>query len=206
MTPTRDPDRYFAELQARLEPSYLAADEPWKQSGFSGPRERWVACRRPIADAIDASGTFLDIGCANGYLLESVLQWTAPRGVSVEPWGLDLSGKLVELARKRLPDWSDHLVAGNALWWNPPRRFDVVRTELVYVPPGYRVEYVRRLLEQFLTPEGKLLVAEYRSRKYEGQDPWVDADLEEMDISVACCHHGLWQGRELTRVAVVYQQ
>ena len=61
---------WFARLQEMLEPSYLAAAEPWKQSGFSGPFERWVACRRPIAKCMTAPGAFLDIGCANGYLLD----------------------------------------------------------------------------------------------------------------------------------------
>lgn len=62
--------QWFSSLRKQLEEAYLQHDEPWKQSGFSGPEERWVACRKPIADCVEKSGSFLDIGCANGYLLE----------------------------------------------------------------------------------------------------------------------------------------
>ena len=94
---------WFAALQARLEPSYLGATEPWRQSGFSGPLDRWKACRRPIARCVRSSGAFLDIGCANGYLLECLLRWTAEDGRTIEPYGLDMSAKLIELASNNFP-------------------------------------------------------------------------------------------------------
>jgi 2-polyprenyl-3-methyl-5-hydroxy-6-metoxy-1,4-benzoquinol methylase len=95
--------QWFDSLRDTLTTAYLKGREPWQQSGFSGPAERWVACRRPVADCVDSDGAFLDIGCANGYLLECLLARTARRGLRIEPWGLDLSGKLVAVARRRLP-------------------------------------------------------------------------------------------------------
>ncbi len=41
-------------------------------------------------------------------------------------------------------------------------RFDFVRTELVYVPAEHERAYVERLIQFYLEPEGKLLVANYR--------------------------------------------
>ena len=152
---------WFETVHQVLETAYLAQDEPWRQSGQSGPYERWEALRKPVADCIDRSGTFLDIGCANGYLLECCLRWTSDRGVSIEPFGLDLSAALVDLAGLRLPKYSDHFFVGNSFYWNPPRRFDFVRTELVYVPGEYERAYVIRLIKHFLAPWGKLLVANY---------------------------------------------
>jgi hypothetical protein len=64
----------------------------------------------------------------------------------VEPYGLDLSAELVRLARERLPTLADRIWTGNALTWEPPRRFTYVRTNLDYVPPGRRSELVARLL------------------------------------------------------------
>ena len=72
---------WFFNLKDTLENAYLRYDEPWRQSGFSGPAERWVALRKPIADCIEKSGTFLDIGCANGYLLECIIKWAEEKGL-----------------------------------------------------------------------------------------------------------------------------
>lgn len=126
--------RWFSSTKETLEVAYLQHTEPWKQSGFSGPEERWVRVRKPIADCVDEPGAFLDIGCANGYLLECVMKWTAERGISIVPYGLDISERLVELAKARLPAYRDNLCVGNGWDWDNPRRFHHVRTELVYVP------------------------------------------------------------------------
>jgi SAM-dependent methyltransferase len=156
-----DLDAWFNNVQHVLENAYLAQSEPWRQSGMSGPEERWVSLRRPIANCIDRDGMFLDIGCANGYLLECCLGWTAERGIHIDPYGLDVSPGLVALARQRLVPFAEQLFSGNAFYWDPPRKFDFVRTELVYVPAELEREYILRLGARFLTPQGKLLVANY---------------------------------------------
>jgi len=142
------------------EEHYLASDDPRRQSGFGGDEERWEAARRPIAKAIDRPGSFLDVGCANGYLLESLVRWSPH---AIEPYGLDWSGRLVELARARLPQWADRFFLGDALEWEPPRRFDFVRTELVYAPKERRRELVERLLARVVAPGGRLIVCGYGS-------------------------------------------
>src|SRR5436309_15562157 len=82
------------------EEHYLASDYPRRQSGFGGDEERWKAARRPIVEAIDRDGSSLDIGGANGYLLESIVRWAQRR---IEPFGLAFPPRLVDLARARLP-------------------------------------------------------------------------------------------------------
>jgi hypothetical protein len=66
--------------------AHVAPDDPHAQSGFGGDESRWEAGRRPIVKAIDCDGTFLDVGCANGYLMECVAGW-APH--HIEPYGLE---------------------------------------------------------------------------------------------------------------------
>ena len=200
---TTEHNDWFYRNRQMLESTYLAAAEPWRQSGFSGPLERWNACRRPIADCMDRDGAFLDIGCANGFLLESVQGWAAERGAQIEPFGLDISEKLVALAASRLPALAGHLLVGNAFTWQPPRRFDYVRTELCYVPDDLHWPYVRRLLSEFLAPGARLLVAEYRSRRDRQAGLWVDDQLRQAGFRVAKTTSGLWEGKELTRIAVV---
>ncbi|MEX2212186.1 MAG: class I SAM-dependent methyltransferase [Gaiellaceae bacterium] len=138
------------------EQHYLASGTVYGESGKSGGAAEWEAGRRPIAEAIDGPGTFLDVGCANGLLMESMAEWAG-----VEPYGLDFAPRLVARARERLPQWADRIWVGDALEWEPPRRFDFVRTELVYVPEARRREYVERLLARFLEPGGRLIVCGY---------------------------------------------
>ena len=76
-------------------PAYLSSDNPRGQSGYSGDDARWKLARSLIADAIDRDGTFLDVGCASGYLMETMQRWCAEKGISIEPYGLDISPEVV---------------------------------------------------------------------------------------------------------------
>lgn len=182
--------------------TYLESSEPWRQSGFSGPEERWVACRKPIADCIIKSGSFLDIGCANGYLLESVLHWTRERGIEIDPYGIDISEPLLAVARGRLSEYKENIHLGNGFTWHPKMRFDYVRTELCYVPNSYRKAFLNRLVTLFLKIEGSLLVAEYHSEN----DPpmrWESKTLKEMGFRVPEIKSGVWKQKELTRISAL---
>jgi SAM-dependent methyltransferase len=206
-------DKWFDEMRRAMEAAYIGREAPWQESGFSGPEERWTALRKPVADCIERPGAFLDIGCANGFLLECVARRTAERGIAVELHGLDLSEALVRRARVRLPAHSDRLWVGNALTWTPPRRFDFVRTELVYVPAERERDYVRRLIADYLVEGGLLLVANYLEGSSNperhivaGAHPTTDirSRLGELGFEVAFIRDGLdaVKGRR-TRVAVV---
>jgi SAM-dependent methyltransferase len=131
------------EIARLIVPAYLAAATPWEGSGKSGGAEDREYSRSHIADALDRNGSFLDVGCANGYLLESLARWTPHR---LDLYGLDIAPELVALARKRLPAFADHFFVGNALQWEPPQRFTFIRTGLEYVPRRRRRELVQRLL------------------------------------------------------------
>jgi hypothetical protein len=158
-------DGYYEETRALLERAYLEAGDPRGGSGFDGDEARWERARRPIVSAIDRDGTFLDIGCANGLLMESLTTWTGEEGYRIEPYGLDLIGSLATLARQRLPHWSGRIFVGNAVDWRAPFRFDFVRTELEYAPPGRRREMVERLLREYLSPGGRLVLSSYGSSR-----------------------------------------
>jgi SAM-dependent methyltransferase len=146
-------------------PIYLAADTAWAQSGKSGDEAVWEVARRPIVAAIDRDGTFLDVGCASGFLMESVKRWAAAAGYAVEPYGLDISPELADLARRRLPHWARRIFVGNARHWIPPRRFDYVRTGLEYAPPGRERSLLHHLLEHVVAPGGRLIVGTYNEER-----------------------------------------
>jgi len=108
---------------SEFERAYLAGADPRAQSGFHGSPERWRAARRGIVEAIDRDGTFLDVGCASGLLLESIVEWSQ---FVIEPYAIDFAPGLVELARRRLPGWADRLWVADVFTWRPPMRFDFV--------------------------------------------------------------------------------
>jgi hypothetical protein len=199
--------RWFAANRELLETAYLAGEQPWQQSGFGLHSERtyedWEALRRPVADCFTRSGTLLDIGCANGYLIECAVRWAAERGIAIIPYGLDLSDRLIDLACARLPQFAGHLFAGNAWEWAPPRAFDYVRTELVYVPDHLQRAHVERLLARYLAGRRRLLVAEYRPRGEMQPSLPVDRSLSEMGFTVESVRHGFLMGEERTRIAVL---
>ncbi|MDP9353615.1 MAG: class I SAM-dependent methyltransferase, partial [Chloroflexota bacterium] len=128
-----DETRWHQEVAAVIVPAYLAGENPRAQSGSSGDDADWAYKCGLIADAVNRSGTLLDVGCASGYLMETLVGWCQERGHRIEPYGLDIAPELADLARQRLPHWQDRIFVGNALNWIPPWRFDFVRTGLEYV-------------------------------------------------------------------------
>lgn len=209
---------WFETNRTVLETAYLRGRSPWQQSGFGLHAVRtersWEAVRRPVVDCLLDALTpaqrarpvnFLDIGCANGYLLECAMDWAADARVSLVPWGLDLSDKLVALARQRLPVYADRMVSGNAWTWMPPRRFDALRTELVYVPEPLRQRYIERLLSEFLVEDGVLLAAEYTGRTPEGETRTlaIDATLRGWGYALVAVRSGMLDGAERARIVAV---
>ncbi len=204
---TDELDGWFAEVKDVLETAYTAAPTPWQQSGKSGTFEEWTRLRLPNIAAVNRAGSYLDIGCANGYLLECLLAWGTLKGVTIVPYGLDYSARLVELAQKRLPLYAGNFYVGNAFYWQPPHRFDYVRTELAYVPRNYRRTFVEYLLANFLTDDGKLLLSDYRSRRDDLSKDWLEDDIQQWGFTIAERYSGYNEnGLELCRVSVLQPQ
>jgi 2-polyprenyl-3-methyl-5-hydroxy-6-metoxy-1,4-benzoquinol methylase len=181
---SQDEASYYAGNLRFLEPAYLRATTTEGGSGFGGDSARWRARRAMIVDGIDRNGTFLDLGCANGLLMESVVAWAAERGYRVEPYGLDFAPGLVEMARRRLPHWADRIYHGNAIDWIPPdgRRFTLVHTLLDLVPVARRADLVRHALGHLVEPSGRLLVSHYQSART--SDPPVEQILRNLVSAV----------------------
>ncbi len=146
---------------------YLATGDPRAQSGKLDDDETdWRWARELILDVFPPRATFLDVGCANGYLMESIERWGRERGIAVEPYGVDISWRIAALARHRLPQWRDRIFVGNAIEWLPPMRFDVVQIGIDEVRPPRRRELVDRVLRDLVAPAGKLVFRAGRARDW----------------------------------------
>lgn len=165
-----DEPRWFQATEEIVGDAYLASADPRGQSGKSGDEVDWRWSRELILDALP-EGTrtahVLDVGCANGYLMESLERWAKERGLHVEPYGLDISPRLAELARRRLPAWADRIEVGNVLEHTPKRRYQLVATALDYVPPARRRESIERIFRDYLVPGGRVVLRPERLRKRE---------------------------------------
>ena len=159
----RPSDDFMGEMAA-LEDAYLTSDEPIEQSGFSGGPKRWREERGPILDAVFGDGHFLDVGCANGYLLECLSAWAAEAGIQLTPHGLELGSRLVESARRRHSEHAGNINHGDVWNWQPPRTYDYVYTLSHLAPPGLLGDLCRRLAT-WVSPGGRLIVGDYGSRR-----------------------------------------
>ena len=138
---------------------YLGAENPRVQSGHSGDEAVYRFTRGMLLEAIDRDGTFLDVGCANGYLIEKLSQWLQGTGTEVDVFGLDISEGLLELAKRRNPVWADRFFHGNALHWTPEKKFDYVCTaEVEYVPREREREFLEHLFNDYVAAEGRLIL------------------------------------------------
>lgn len=153
-----DLDGWHQAVRSIVEPVYLAAKTPEGGSGHHGSPREWDRTRSIVMSAVSGSGTFLDVGCANGLLMDSVHRWGIAMGVQIEPYGVEISSRIADLARARYPQWADRMWSANAATWFPPRRFDYVRTGTGYVPDDQRRHYLQHLLDHVVASGGRLIV------------------------------------------------
>ena len=182
---------WFDDQRRIFADSYLASDDPYQQSGFAGTPERWKAGRFVILDGVPRDGEFLDIGCANGLLLESLIGWSAGRGITLVPHGIDFVPELVEFARNRFPGHRENFTVANAFDWRPSRRYDYVHTLLEYVPREHQTDYLQRLLDEAVSPGGRLIVSSYGSKSQNQRPLDIDLHLQLLGFHTTGCGNGM---------------
>jgi len=166
---------YFTRL-------YLSQDNPRGQSGHGGDERHYVFSHLPIIEAIYKDGTFLDVGCANGYLCEKVHGWAAAIGFDVQVFGVDISEGLLELARRRLPQWHDHFYLGNTFFWKPEHKFDYLHIGgLGQVPEDDELKFFNHLMDHYLADGGRLILgptwSDSDDSRYKGVQKLLDSGI-----------------------------
>ena len=184
-----------------LAAAYLLEDDPRWQSGFDGDPGLWREAREPVLEAVSRDGTFLDVGCATGPLMECLAAWAQERGRHLSMYGLELSHDLADAARRRLPAWAGRIFEGNVVDWLPPRRFTYVRTGLEYVPPRRGPHLIARLLRDVVEPGGRLIVGPVYGRDFEdalaafAAAGWADPAVRSATDRNGKTRHVIWVER-----------
>ncbi|MDX2226621.1 MAG: class I SAM-dependent methyltransferase [Verrucomicrobiae bacterium] len=154
--------QWFEKVPAALARLYLSYEDPIRQSGFDGDYPLWREARELVVDAFDHDGRFLDVGCANGYLMESIHGWALDRSLFVEPFGLEISPALFKAAQRRYPKWKYQIFEGNVMTWLPTQKFDFIRTGLEYVPPGRETDLIQHIMKTLVNTGGRLILGPFR--------------------------------------------
>jgi hypothetical protein len=177
----------FLERLRDLEASYLREVDPVRQSGFGGGEQRWRTERELILDAVTGDGDLLDVGCANGYLLECLVKWGHERGIRLTPHGLDCGANLVALAKARLPEFASHFWLGNSWDWVPTHPFRYVYSLYDCVPEGMLLAYIRRLAALYVAVGGTLILGAYGSMTRHEPARDITADIAAAGLVVSGC-------------------
>lgn len=142
--------------------AYLAQDNPRAQSGHGGDEYHYAFSHLPIIEALYKNGTFCDIGCANGHLMEMVHQWAAAVGFNLAVYGVDISEGLIELAKTRLPQWRERFYIGNSFFWKPEEKFDYIHIGgLGQVPEADERLFFEYLMENYVADGGRMILGPY---------------------------------------------
>jgi len=96
--------------------------------------------------------------------METLTTWAREKRLRLEPYGLELSPRIAEAARLRLPRWAGRIWTGNVMTWEPPMRFDYVTVIADSVPQTARHNLVDRLITRFLSSTGRLIFSIYVPR------------------------------------------
>jgi len=144
---------YFTKL-------YLSTNNPRLQSGHGGNEYHYIFAQLPTIEAIYKNGTFLDVGCANGHLMEMLYKWGTAIGFDLQMFGVDISEELLELAKTRLPQWQDRFFLGNAFLWKPENKFDYV-LDCAQIPDDDKSMYYKHLMENYLVEGGRMIIRPY---------------------------------------------
>lgn len=76
-------------------------------AGVDSTYQIWKDKRKFIAETIQSDGTILDIGCAGGFFLKSLQEWS---GYNLVPYGIDINGIYIKKAQTLFPEQQDHFV------------------------------------------------------------------------------------------------
>jgi hypothetical protein len=137
--------------------------------------------------------------------MECMQRWCAAKGIRIEPYGLEISPELAELARLRLPRWAERIVVGNAIEWSPSTRFDFVRTGF-YAPRRRWQHLIDHMLTHVVAPGGRLIIGTHNEERAPIGEPTTEQLVASWGYRIAgrserphrdqrVCYRVIWTNR-----------
>ncbi len=126
--------------------SYDSLADHWASDEF--PRQNGIAAHQRALSFLKGRGSALDVGCgSSGRIIDLLLE----HGLDVE--GLDLSERMLELARRRHPEVTFH--RADICEWTFARRYDFISAwdSIWHVPLARQEEVLAKILDG-LCPRG----------------------------------------------------
>jgi SAM-dependent methyltransferase len=123
----------------------------------------WRSSRQFIADLIDTDGTIIDIGCANGFLLRCLQEWS---GKDLVPYGIDVSELHLLQARKLFAAQRQNFALASIEEIDSlekhglPVQYDFVYCTIVLYPETFKQAL------SLVRPGGKLIVGFYGRNEF----------------------------------------
>jgi len=129
---------------------------------FGRDLDGWTAIRKFVADVPHHDGAVLDIGCANGFFLWCILQWSS---YNLIPYGIDVEKELILKAQKLFPELGDHFESTSFenFIQSHSRTYDFIYWN-VWTDYNPSKSVLMRLLE-YLNHDGRLILAFYDSEE-----------------------------------------
>lgn len=129
-------------------------------SDFNGSYEGWTTARQIITPHIHSGAKVLDVGCANGLLLASLLEWHSDVFTA---YGFDISWERIKSAKDLLPMFAKNLFVHN-LWQLP---WPVHSVDIVIAPWISNMKFLQTCLKCART---KVVFTAYNDRLSRGLD------------------------------------
>lgn len=136
-----------------------------------GKLDSWEDRRQFIGEAFHKSGTLLDIGCGNGFLLRCLQEWS---GFDLIPYGIDIDTERIGEAKHIFQTYPDHFLDYKleALWdyWPTifPETFDFIYCSL-WGRRKFDTEEARMTLEMLwdkVSIYGRLILGFYGTNRF----------------------------------------
>lgn len=139
-------------------------------SVFGANYKDWKSMRHIIVNAINKDGTFLDVGCGNGFLLRCLQEWS---DYKLEPYGVDRNPEYIKQAKELFSSKSNNFLLLNFWDWDlteipkygVPNKYDfvywAVRNSMKFDKVIER-KFIETLL-QLVSDDGRLILGLYES-------------------------------------------
>jgi SAM-dependent methyltransferase len=144
------------------------------ESDFHGSYSDWHNDRGVINKYIIDGSTVLDVGCANGLLLASLLEWHPDVFI---PFGFDISSERIRCAKSLLLAFANNFFVHN-LWRTP---WPIAKVDIVIAPWIASRHFIANCLNQ---ARMRVIFTVYSDRVHRGCD--LLAEIAQFQLNPLC--------------------